>query len=81
MYIVNVRFTVRIGKNGITGGVIAEIRRQLEKYKIVKVKFLRCAIIDKNDFKEQVNHLLSIVTEATLVEIRGRTVILTFRDK
>lgn len=43
--------TMQIGKSGLTEGVIAEIRKQLAKKKIVKVKFLR-NIIDKNDKQE-----------------------------
>ena len=69
-------FVVRIGKKGITLGVIEEIERQLKKRHIVKIKFLHSSVIDRHDFKEKVDTLLSMLNDVKLVETRGRTVII-----
>ncbi len=35
--------SVRIGKGGVDAGVVAEIKRQLKRQRIIKVRFLRSA--------------------------------------
>jgi RNA-binding protein len=47
---------LRIGKSGLTPGVIEEIKRQLKKRRLIKVKFLRSAANDKSkkEFAEEV---------------------------
>ena len=37
---------VRIGKNGLTESAVAQVRRLLQKRKLVKVKFLRSFLED-----------------------------------
>lgn len=37
---------IRIGKNGITEGIIEEIKSQLKKKKLIKIKFLKSAMED-----------------------------------
>ena len=37
---------LRIGKNGITEGIIEEIKMQLKKKKLIKIKFLKSAMED-----------------------------------
>lgn len=37
---------MRIGKNGLTAGVVSEIKKQLKKNKMIKIKFLRSALGD-----------------------------------
>ena len=39
---------LRIGKSGVTPGVIEEIKRQLKKKKLIKIKFLKPALADKD---------------------------------
>ncbi len=41
---------LNIGKNGITDGLIEEIKLQLKKKKIIKIKILKAAL-EKNDRK------------------------------
>jgi len=60
--------TVWIGKKGSTPEAVAEIRRQLEARKPVKVRFLRGAEMDPD--------ALAAETGAELVGVRGRTVVL-----
>ena len=64
--------TVHIGKEGVSGSVADELRKQLAKNKLVKVKLLEAAGEDK----ERVAAELVQKSEGTLVEIRGRTVVL-----
>jgi len=39
---------LRIGKSGLTEGTINEIKRQLEKNKLIKIKLLKAALEDKD---------------------------------
>jgi RNA-binding protein len=60
--------TVWIGKKGTTPEAIAEIRRQLEARKPVKVRFLRGAEMDPA--------ALASETGGEILGVRGRTVVL-----
>ena len=63
--------TVWIGKKGTTPEAIAEIRRQLEARKPVKVRFLRGA--------EMEPEALASETGGEILGVRGRTVVLRRR--
>lgn len=60
--------TVWIGKSGCTDSMIDEIKAQLKKRKIVKVKWLQNTDIDPD--------AVAARTGAELVEVRGRTLVL-----
>ena len=60
--------TVWIGKKGPTDEAVAEIRRQLEAKKPVKVRFLRGAGMDPED--------LAARAGGRVLGVRGRTVVL-----
>jgi RNA-binding protein len=64
--------TVYIGKEGITQSVVFELTKQLKKNKLVKVKLLASVENDKEEVAEQ----LVRDSASTLIEIRGRTVVL-----
>lgn len=64
--------TVHVGKDGITETVVDEIGRQLRKTKLVKVRLLPALETEREEAAEGLAHACS----ATLVEIRGRTVVL-----
>ncbi|MBD3249597.1 RNA-binding protein [Candidatus Woesearchaeota archaeon] len=49
---------IRIGKNGLNEPVVEEIKKQLKKKRLIKVKFLRSALEDK-DKKEAFSELAS----------------------
>jgi len=67
----NVEATVRIGKNGITPGVLEELRAQLKNRKIVKIKFLRnTEHNDINAIGEDIAHKVN----GEVVEVRGFTI-------
>jgi RNA-binding protein len=63
--------TVWIGKKGCTPEAVAEIRRQLEGRKPVKVRFLRGAEMDPE--------ALAAGTGGEILGIRGRTLVLRRR--
>ena len=60
--------TVWIGKKGPSDEAVAEIRRQLEARKPVKVRFLRGAEMDPED--------LAARAGGKIIGVRGRTVVL-----
>lgn len=64
--------TVHVGKEGTTASVADEIRKQLEKNKLVKVRLLQSFEGDRDDAGKR----LADASGATLVEVRGRTVVL-----
>ncbi len=47
----SIEATVRIGKNGLTENLVNEIKKQLQKRNIVKIKFLKSFIADKDKRK------------------------------
>ncbi|KYK27884.1 MAG: hypothetical protein AYK23_02015 [Candidatus Proteinoplasmatales archaeon SG8-5] len=64
--------TVRVGRSGITSGVIDEIKGQLKNRDAVKVKLLGA---DRGEVKEMAAELADRCN-AELVEIRGNTLAL-----
>jgi len=60
--------TVWIGKQGCTETMIDEIVEQLKKRKLIKVKWLQNTEVDPED--------IALQAHATLVEVRGRTMVL-----
>jgi RNA-binding protein len=65
--------TVWIGKQGCTATMIDEIVEQLKKRTMIKVKWLQNTQIDPEDVAMQAH--------ATLVEVRGRTMVLEVKKK
>ncbi len=69
----DIKATVQIGKGGITESVKKEIKEQLKKRKIIKIKFLQNA--DRDNFKDKIEKLARDVN-AEILEIRGFTAVL-----
>ena len=67
------RPTVWIGKLGITPAVQDEIRVQLEKRGLIKVKVLPSATVEPGD--------IATISGARLVAVRGRMVVLEKRSR
>lgn len=63
--------TIWVGKRGVTNVMIDEIRRQLKDRKVVKVRWLRNTEVDPEE--------VAASAGAILVEVRGRTLVLTER--
>jgi RNA-binding protein len=70
--------TIRIGKNGITREVIAEINGRLEKTEMLKAKILKTALTEAK--ATAIATEIAQQTDAILVEVRGHTFML-YRKK
>ena len=66
---------VRIGKKGITDGIINEIKRRLKVHRVVKVR-IGMDVEDRKSFAKKIAEL----TGAKLIEVRGFTFILAKKD-
>ncbi|MCS7096245.1 MAG: YhbY family RNA-binding protein [Nitrososphaerota archaeon] len=71
--------TIWIGKNRISHDVIEEIKKQLDKREIVKIKVLKTALGEVKT--DEIASAISKETEAALVEVRGHTIVLYKRQK
>jgi RNA-binding protein len=58
---------VRIGKDGLDAGVIEEVKRQLKKRKVIKVKFLKTS-----SDADSVDELVGQLAAQTSSEVWGR---------
>jgi RNA-binding protein len=67
-----IKATVYVGKDGITDEVVEELLKQLKKNRLVKAKLLPSVEDDRRAAGED----LARRTQSTLVEVRGRTVVL-----
>jgi RNA-binding protein len=65
---------INIGKNGITDPVVEELKKHIKANRLVKVKVLKSAEAEK-DLKAIAEELAER-SKSTLVEVRGRTVVL-----
>ena len=63
---------VRIGKNGLTPGIVEEIKKQLKKHPVVKIKLLHAFHEDKHVTAET----LAEECNAELVRVVGKTIVL-----
>ena len=64
--------TVHVGKEGLTEGIVQEVKAQLKRAKLIKVRVLPAADKDKDEVAEE----LAARTNAKVVETRGFTVLL-----
>ena len=66
--------TLWIGKNGVTKEVVNEVKNQLKRNEIVKIRILKKAFVQK-PMKELTKKLVDH-TDSELIEARGHTIIL-----
>lgn len=71
--------TIWVGKDGLTPQSVAEIEKQLQKNKMVKVRVLPAALQELNT-AESIAAKAAKATDAALVEVRGHVFIL-FRKR
>ncbi len=64
--------TVQVGKKGITKTIVEELRGQLKKMRLVKVKFSKSAIRSE---RAELAQQLARSTDAELIETRGMTAV------
>ncbi len=65
---------VRIGKSGITSGVVDEIKKHLQKTRVVKVKLLRACLEEHTRY--DIASQLSAACNAEVIQVVGNTVVL-----
>jgi putative YhbY family RNA-binding protein len=71
--------TIWVGKDGLTTQSVAEIQKQLQKNKMVKVRILPAALQELNT-AESIAANAAKATDSALVEVRGHVFIL-FRKR
>lgn len=69
---------VRVGKSGITKGLLGDLGRQLKKKKIIKIKFLK-AFVDTNDKKEAAKEI-AYRLRAVIVDQIGNTLTIAKKE-
>lgn len=65
---------VRIGKNGLTEGTVNEIKTQLKKKKLIKIKLLKSFIQDQN--KKELTKKIESLTDSEIIESVGFILVL-----
>jgi RNA-binding protein len=65
---------LNIGKNGVTDTLIEELNKQIKANRLVKVKVLKSAEEGKD--VKAIAEEIAEATRSTLIEVRGRTVVL-----
>lgn len=65
---------LRIGKNGLTPGVVSEIKKQLLKKKLIKIKFLKPALEGKS--RKEFAAEVVLKTDSELVQQVGFVIVL-----
>lgn len=65
---------LNIGKNGVTDALIEELNKQIKANRLVKIRILKSAEEEK-DVKAIADEIAE-ATRSTLIEVRGRTVVL-----
>jgi putative YhbY family RNA-binding protein len=71
--------TIWIGKEGLTPQLAAEVEKQLQKNKMVKIRILPAALAEQNT-AQSIATKTAEQTKAALVEVRGHVFIL-FRKR
>jgi len=71
---------LHVGKNGLTEGVINEIKHQLKKKNIIKVRMLKSFIKNSEMNRKELAKFVAKAVNAELVEVRGYTIILRKKD-
>lgn len=67
--------TIHIGKDGVTEGLLEELRIQIKANKLVKVKVLASS----SDMKRDIAQQLADKAGVELIEVRGNTILLCDR--
>ena len=65
---------IRVGKNGLTESTIKEIKKQLNKKKLIKVKLLRAFVKGKD--KKLVANKIAEETNSRLIDLVGFVIVL-----
>lgn len=79
--VIHGRPSVRIGKGGLSEGLIHEIRRRLEEEGVIKVRVLRSYLASSAEDTRSVAEAVSRLTGSELVTVRGHVFVLRKRGK
>jgi len=66
------RFTVQVGKEGLTDALVKAVVAALEEHELIKVKLGQGAGLDRHAAAEE----LAARTESALVQVLGKTILL-----
>lgn len=69
---------VRVGKAGITGSLVEEIDKHLKKKKLIKVKFLKSALMEST--VKDLSEKISYETKSEIIMVMGLSA-LFYREK
>lgn len=75
-YIQTLKPTIWVGKNGYTDDLVAEVRRQLDARKVIKIKWLQ-----SSDMNTEEVHDLAKTVSAEVIAARGRMVVLGAKNR
>ena len=71
---------VHVGKQGITPGVVEEIRRRLKEHQVIKVRMNKSLLKSTEKDRRELAREIAEKTGGELVEVRGNTLILRRRE-
>ncbi len=71
--------TIWVGKDGLKSAVVAEVEKQLQKEKMVKIRILRSALA--SDTAKNIATRTAEQVNAALVEVRGHVFIIYRRRR
>jgi RNA-binding protein len=69
--------TIILGKKGVTGEFIEEVKRQLKRKKVIKIRVLRSILAVKG--MDELTSEITIKTGFQVLETRGYTILLVRR--
>jgi len=75
-YIQTLKPTIWVGKNGYTDDLIAEVRRQLDTRKVIKIKWLQSSDMNNEELTD-----LAKTVSADVLAARGRMVVLGAKNR
>ncbi|HJJ56114.1 MAG TPA: YhbY family RNA-binding protein [Methanocorpusculum sp.] len=73
-YIQTLKPTIWVGKNGLTGDIIDEIKHQLNARKVIKIKYLKSCDLDISSIQGV------LVGNADVIDIRGKIAVLSAKN-
>ncbi len=72
---------VRLGKAGITEGLIREVKRQLDNLGVIKVKVLRSYLRVSGKKTKEIAYEVASKVNAYVADVRGHTFVLVKKGK
>ncbi len=70
-----IKASIIIGKDGLTISSIKEIRNQMKKKRLLKIKVLR-SYLDQFSLKDTEKNITESIPEVAIVEKRGHTILI-----